>query len=227
MGLTNKWEIEQTWGSHQAVLKAVLQVLKPQSAIECGCGDFSTPYLQTVPRLHTIEHDPRWASKVCSSHPPGENHQWTTKIFKAKNPTRIEELPQGVFNEMCSFYTKLTDKTAPFDLLFVDTFTACRVPAISTLGVKAQWIIVHDLEPPGPEVYRWDLVEPFLKPWRKYIHKPMGMIGSGHQIPWTGLYSRLHLPLEELNKVVERESQRLWNRNTYLELIQEEHPPHD
>lgn len=221
MGLTDKWEIEQTWGSHQAVLKAVLEVLQPQSAVECGSGNFSTPYLQAVPQLHTIEHDKRWADKVRKEYPSPAGHRWTVKTFKAKNPTRIDELPPGEFRAMFAFYIRTAEEESPFDLLFVDTFTSCRVPSVSTLGAKARWIIIHDLEPPGPEVYQWPLLRAFLEPWNKYIHKPLGNVGNGHQIPWTGICSRDPLPLERLNEVVVRESQRLWGKDTALEEVEE------
>jgi len=47
MTLENAWQVEQTWGSHQPVLKAVLEVLKPFSVVECGCGNYSTPLLRS------------------------------------------------------------------------------------------------------------------------------------------------------------------------------------
>lgn len=222
MGLTNSWKIEQVWGSHLPVLKAVLEVLQPQSAVECGSGDFSTPHLLSVPRLHTIEHDPGWALKMESKYPSPPYHKWTVQRFRAKNPTRISELPEGEYQVIKNFYEDMAEAEGSFDLLFVDTFTACRVPATVALGQKARWIILHDLEPPGPEVYEWPRLQSFLQPWRKYMHRPQGSIGNGHQIPWTGLYSILHVDLEALNKVVERESLRLWGQKIPLELVPEE-----
>jgi hypothetical protein len=218
MGLVKKWDIERTWGSHQAVLKATLEVLKPQSAIECGCGYYSTPFMQTIPRLTTIEHDIRWAKKIQSEFP---GHEWVIKEFMAKNPTRISELAEGEFEKICTYYENLSKRLYPCDLLFVDTFTACRIPAVLYLGRIAETIIIHDLEPPGPEVYEWHRLDEFLKDWNKYIHKPMGHVGNGHQIPWTGLYSmdELSLPLDELNEAMKPESMRLWN--SFTPLIQE------
>ena len=74
-------------------------------------------------------------------------------------------------------------------------------------------IIIHDLEPPGPEVYKWGMLDEFLKFWRKYLHKPGGKVGR-YPIPWTGLYCRDPLPLGKLNEVVKKDSQRLWERET-------------
>lgn len=216
MGLTSEWDIERTWGSHQALLKAVLEVLEPFSAIECGCGNFSTPFLQqAVPVLTTIEHDVRWASML-KAKLPAASHNWILKAFKAKNATRISELPPEEFDSICEYYGKLATELDQVDLLFVDTFTACRVPATLSLGTLAKHIIIHDLEPPGPVVYEWARLDEFLKTRKKYIHMPMGQIGGRHQIPWTGLFSLEELPLDDLNKAMEPESRRLWDSFTPL-----------
>jgi hypothetical protein len=220
MGLIKKWDIERTWGSHQALLKSVLKVLKPEYNVECGCGDYSTPYLIEVSKfLTTIEHDPGWATKIQSQHSPIPKHQWLVKRFRAKNQTRIDELPSGEFRRIMEWYKFLGTGLNEFDFLFVDTFTACRVPAVLGLGHLAKYIMIHDLEPPGPEVYEWKRLDGFLKDWKKYIHKPLGQVGNGHQIPWTGLYSRTPLPRGQLSNAMRDESKRLWNDFTPLEEI--------
>lgn len=218
MGLIKKWDIERTWGSHQPVLKAVLEVLKPNSAIECGCGDYSTPFLQKVPKLITIEHDSRWAEKMRVQYPLS-THRWLIKTFNAKNPTRIDELPAGEFKKICDYYENLEKDFDAFDLLFVDTFTVCRVPAVFSLGGISEYIIIHDLEPPGPEVYQWEMLDDFFKGWNKWIHKPIGHVAKIHQIPWTGLYSRTELPIKEINEAMFDECTRLWK--LYMPLVKE------
>ena len=118
------------------------------------------------------------------------------------------------------WYMSVADKEEGHDLLFVDTFTCCRVPAVLYLGPQAKWIIIHDLEPPGPEVYQWALLDDFLRPWRKYLLKPEGVVGAGYPIPWTGLFSRKPLDVEALNDVVAIEALRLWGREARLEECQ-------
>jgi len=147
---------------------------------------------------------------------PQSQQQWLMAAFRAKNSTRIAELPSGEFERICDYYGKLATELGPVDFLFVDTFTACRVPATLSLGPLAEYIIIHDLEPPGPVVYEWARLDDFLKGRRKYIHMPMGQIGNGHQIPWTGLFSRKPIPLEDLNEAMKPESVRLWNSFTPL-----------
>jgi hypothetical protein len=216
MGLTKKWDIERTWGSHQALLKATLEVLKPQSAVECGCGNYSTPFLRGVPNLITIEHDPRWASQIRHQYSPLPTHLWFVKEFQANNSTRINELPPGEFDRITEYYKWAGTQIKPFDLLFSDTFTACRVPSVLELGNKAKFIIIHDLEPPGPEVYEWGRLDEFFHGWYKYIHKPLGHVGHGHQIPWTGIYSKAPIDSEALSEGMREESERLWNDFTPL-----------
>ena len=227
MGMKDPREIEQTWGSHQPVLQAMIEVMKPQSAIECGCGNYSTPHLQTIPQLHTIEHDVRWASKVCGKYPPSPSHEWTIQVMPGKNPTRMEELSGEENSRIRLFYDTLGYKTAPFDLLFVDTFTACRVPAIMALGKKAKWIVIHDLEPPGCEVYGWPLLEVCVNTWKGYVNKPTGRTKHCRTIAWTGVYSRDPLPLKELNEVVRTESRLLWGTDSILEKVEGEVWDHD
>ena len=216
MGLVDAWDIERTWGSHQAVLKAVVEVLKPESAVECGCGNFSTPILAQLPSLHTYEHDIVWANKMRADY---ADHEWTMERISAKNPDRISELPENEFENICKLYSDWAKEQGSFDLLFVDTFTCCRVPATACFGLKAKYIISHDHEPPGEEVYNWSMLDPFLAPWYKYTHRPDGKINGVHQIPWTNLYSREELDIDALNSVLLPESRRLWGVDTKLEII--------
>lgn len=218
MGLVDSWDIERTWGSHQAVLKAVVETLQPESAVECGCGNYSTPILSKLNYLHTFEHDVTWANRMQKRFP---SHNWTVKRIRASNPTRISELPENEFVHICALYADWAKKENSFDLLFVDTFTCCRVPAIACFGLKAKWIISHDHEPPGDEVYQWPMLDPFFAPWFKYSHRPEGMVAGKHQIPWTNLYSREELDLEEINKYLLPESRRLWDMDTEMEVIRD------
>ena len=218
MVLSTEREIQQTWGSHQPVLKAVLEVLRPRSAVECGCGIFSTPFLQTVPAIHTIEHAPGWAARMCTRYAPPPHHRWTIHRFGSfKNSTKFEDVTKEEYQQVCKWYTNLAAREQQFDFLFVDTFTICRVPATETLGPKAQVILIHDVEPASRDHFEWPRLETFLEGWRKYIHKPDGVVAKRHQIPWTGLYSRNLLDLDGLNKVVRRESMALWGLDAGLE----------
>lgn len=221
MGMTRQEHIRKTWGSHQPLLKAAVEVLKPHKAIECGCGDFSTPILSKVPVLHTIEHDPKWGRDVARRFP---DHEWTIHPVNAKNPTRIRDLPRGEYQRIVDFYEQLAAPMRGYDLLFVDTFTSCRVPAIRALGTRARYIIIHDMEPPGPEVYEWARLNKFLEGCSLYFHRPEGKVAGAYQIPWTVLACWKALEedvLDRLNEVVSSESEALWGRAYPLEMCKE------
>lgn len=216
MSLDTEEQIRQTWGSHQPVMYGLTRVLWPHSVIECGCGKYSTPWLQSFEKLLTIEHCPAWAKKMQKKY-PCKHHKWIVQNFPWNNGTKISELNNEQYKYICNWYNTLADSLDPFDFLFMDDYLSCRVPATLSLGNKAQIILVHDMEPQSQNVYEWDRLDDFFKPWHKYIHKPMGFVNKKHQIPWTGVYSRFPLDLKTINDIVVPRSWDLWNQNVGLE----------
>jgi len=204
-------EKETTWGSHLPVLTAVLEVLRPQSALECGCGIFSTPLLRRVPRLHSIEHSAGWARAVRGRYPPTPGHSWTVERVPTTCSKPAPEVDPKRVETIQAFYRALALEEAPVDLLFVDTFAACRVPAVLALGPKAQWIVVHDLEPPGREHYGWPRLDAFFEDWKQYVYRPP------HGSAWTGLASREPLDLDNLSHAALHEARRLWGQDVRFE----------
>lgn len=220
MTLSTKEEIAQTWGSHQPVLKAVLQVLKPRRAIECGCGDFSTPHFQSyVPNLLTIEHDPRWADVVMSRYKPWRAHKWLVKSFQATNSTGIDDLPAGEWEKILAYYKNQGQTLTACDFLFVDTLRSARVPAVLGLSCLTPVLLLHDLEHTSPAFYQYERLTEHLEGWHCCMLRPSGKIAKTHRIAWTALYSRDVLDLDALNIVVRKESQKLWGKDFGLELI--------
>ena len=222
MSVLNDKEIEQTWGSHQPVLKAFIQTLSPQTVVECGCGNFSTPHLKAVPFLHTIEHDFAWGRKMMSQFPPDQSHKWTIDPLNVKNSTCIKELPSDEREYIRTCYKEMADEVDCIDLLFMDTFPVCRVEALLKLAPRCKVAIVHDLEPPGLEWYGWDGVNELFQPWHRYICKPPGVIGPRNQtIPWTALISTTPIDLDAFNEAMKEESNRLWGFDAILEPVPE------
>jgi hypothetical protein len=224
MTLSTDWEVEQTWGSHQPLLQAVLEVLKPNSALECGCGNFSTPRLHShVKELITVEHDQPWAQKIMKRFPHDPPlHSWVVHPISANNSTPIEDMDQGAVKGLVKFYQDLAKQIKSVDLLFVDTYRCARVIAVEALLPKARWIILHDLEPASIPWYGWDHLEPRMsvKGMFCYYHRPEGKIAQTHQIPWTFLFTKGCLSEEQfsqMNVVVKRESFRLWTQEVGLD----------
>ena len=219
MTLDTPWQIEQTWGSNQAVLKGVVQVLQPGSAIECGCGNYSTPILRDgVPHLLTLEHDAAWLKKVMKLYPPVDAHSYGQLALPGvRNWTDRSEVAEGVLKAIERFYVSVPLESSAFVL--IDTYRCARAIAAKVLMERTGLMMLHDVRPSSRDYYHYhDLDEP-LADWHRYEHRPEGMINVSHAIPWTALYSREPLDLEALNVPIVEESKRLWNLDVGLEEI--------
>ena len=220
--LRTPWHVEQTWGSNQAVLKGVLETAHVDTAIECGCGNYSTPLLRAyVRQLVTIEHDTRWAERVQDDYPPSPRHSWLLRpLIGVKNPTPASELSVGTVAGIDSMYAIISQGLPSYDLLFVDTYRAARCAAIRNLLPKAQMLVLHDVEESSYEYYQFQEIMPLLEDWHAYEHRPTGKKVNGHIIPWTALYTRTPFDLDSANAFVRQESQRLWGLDAVLEEVQ-------
>jgi hypothetical protein len=229
MSLVDPFQIHQVWGSHIPPLTAVLRTLKPDLTVECGTGLYSTPIILRYSKqtIH-IEHDSVWLDKVKAVCGNRDSATWYFRRFNAFNSTSIDELPKGEFDEMMNYYLGISAMfvAGRIDLLFVDTFRPCRVPALTHLGPKAKMIILHDMEKDSPRYYKYDMVEDMLKrDFYVYHYRPLGEI-NGHTIPWTDFYVRKQAGLmnaqsltvmEELNYIAGRESHNLWGFFTHFD----------
>ena len=220
MTLATEWEVEQTWGSHQPVLAAVLEILKPQTAVECGCGEYSTGRLRKyVPHLVTIEHDIPWAKQLLKKFPACDSHQWVIQRIPANNSTNPADIPLANLDELQAFYANLSKTLPEYDFLFVDTYRCARVKAARNLSGNAKMMLLHDVRPSSWKFYNYDLLGDYFDAWYHYRLRPEGVVAGTHNLPWTALYSRDELPLDEMQPVVIRETKRLWGMEVYLEKI--------
>ena len=220
MTLLTPWEIEQTWGSHQPLLRGVLEVLRPLSAVECGCGNFSTPLLRSrVPELVTVEHDARWAEATRKKFPETPAHRWILHPIPARNGTDPAAMPEDDLRLLQEFYSGLAKSLPPYGFLFVDTYRCARVPAALALAPQADVVLLHDAEPSSRDFYRYHLLDAMWRGWHRYEHRPEGRVARTHALPWTALYSREPLPLEAMQAPIVRESMRLWGQEVRLERI--------
>ncbi len=195
--------------------------MKPYSAIECGCGDFSTPLLRTyIHQLVTIEHDNRWAKLVQDQCPASPQHLWLVKPLEGgiKNPTAAADLLPAQREAITSIYKERAQELAPYDLLFMDTFRAGRVSAVKELLPKAKMLVLHDVEGPSYDYYQFGELEEILKGLHRYEHRPNREV-SGHSVPWTALYTRSPIDLDKVNEHVAIEAERLWGVGDVLEEI--------
>jgi len=219
MSLDTAWQIEQTWGSNQAVLKAVVAGLHPVTAIECGCGNYSTPILAAgVDYLHSIEHDRRWAREVQKRFPESKTHRYSVLPLQGiRNGTPHDEVPIQEHEQITRFYESLVCEI--HDFVLVDTFRCARVAAALALAKSTPLLMLHDVEPRSRDYYNYHAFDAALAGWHRYEHRPQGFVNKVHQIPWTALYSREPLDLALLQPTVIGESIRLWGQSVCLEEI--------
>jgi len=219
MSLDTDQHVEQTWGSHQPFLHAIMEILKPHQVVELGCGKYSTPIIEKYATLIiTVEHDQGWAYKIIKSICDHPHHKWIIQPFNGiNNSTRRPDMSHAAKSAVDSFYKVL--KLPSTDFLFVDTFTCARVPAMIHLTQYAEMVMLHDLEGNSPQHYNFEEIGDVMKGWYRYRFAPEGMVNKIHQVPWTDLFSRRMLDTDKLQPVIDRESEKLWGFSGQLQLI--------
>jgi len=221
MSLDTPWQIEQTWGSNQAVIKGVMEGIRPTSILECGCGYFSTPLLRQGPGLlMTIEHDKVWSKKIQKDFPPSVTHLYDTlELSGIRNGTPHDELTGFMKRSINCFYTTTFLTHPTFEFVLIDTYRCARVSAALALAPRTGLMMLHDVRPSSRDFYQYYRLDETFKDWYRYEHRPEGMINRAHIIPWTALYSREPLDLDALQEPIIKESERLWGQSVGLEEI--------
>lgn len=221
MSLDTPWQIEQTWGSNQPVLKGITETLKLETGIECGCGYFSTPILtKNIGRLITVEHDSKWVKKVQKDFPQSETHNYIIKaLHKARNGVSIHDMPVSTLKILNSFYEGIISPDEKVDFLLVDTFRCARVPAALHLAPKSNVAVIHDVREHSRDYYEYHKLDDMFNNWIHYEHRPTGSINKKHKIPWTAVYTHSPIDLEKINPIIKKDSMRLWNQSVGLEEI--------
>lgn len=219
MSLDTAEHVRQTWGSHMPILAAVMMTLKPKKVIECGCGDFSTPLVQIAAELITIEHDVRWATKVKQTFNDHPNHKMIRKEFTGviNSTRRCDAKPRDLDAVDIYYHEVLRDLPKHVDFVFVDTFTAARVPAVNNLSKITDILMLHDLEGSSPVHYDYHLLK--MRGWFRYRFAPQGMMVNGiHEIPSTDIFSRDLLVPAAFQSILERESRSMWGDEVEVKL---------
>lgn len=221
MSLNTEREIHQTWGSHQPLLRALVEVVPLRHAVECGCGNYSTPILRDLPELLSIEHDAAWAATVGRGMVHSSAHRWLVQEFSGvNNGTPLEDLTNDNLRALMEFYRRVSREISNTDLLFVDSFRVARTLAVAELSPKARMVLLHDMEPPSPDWYGYGPAEEILKAQGRvrYLFKPSAPpVNQAHQVPWTAIYSKDPLPIEKILEVSHPASMSLWGHPASLE----------
>lgn len=143
------------YGSHMPVLKRYLELFKPRTVFEFGCGTNSTPlFIETCESVIAIEmQKPEWFIKVLREYGSHPNFKFMCMPGPDSGPEYLGLLGSG------------------FDLVFVDGHMR-RPLQIKAAFSKTRTIITHDTDQPCygwsgielPEGWEWiDVVETW--PW--------------------------------------------------------------
>jgi len=201
MAINTELELRQTWGGHEPILRALMRELRPKVAVECGSGKFSTGVMRSAPRLWTIEHDWQWAARVRGELGEQAGHEWVIEgIEGINNSTARQALMPRSRSRLDEMYRGYAERIGRHELLFVDTFTAARVPAVLHLGPLAEVIAIHDTERDWPMGYGLGECEEVLSGMHRYSYQPHGQTAEFHPWTWTEVFSRWPLDQRQLTE---------------------------
>lgn len=149
--------------SHEDILKSYIGIFHPQTAVEFGCGFFSTKILcELIPKyvLSLEMNDQSWYERVALDYSVYDNLHllWTPGAERT-----------------ISFVRHLKRR---FDLAFVDGDGSSRPEQINEIVHSANTIVVHDTE---TFHYRWDKVI--------FPDKGWAWIDIKNFDPWTSVFT--------------------------------------
>jgi len=194
MKIENNYE----WSTHQPLLRAALDVLKPKFILELGMGIFSTPiFINSNPeKMICIENDELWLNYIMKMDYKFVD-DFTTLFHKLDDDIKIDthpyQLNENQKNKIINYYEDLlinNIKQTP-KLLFVDNFTCCRNFAINSLYKHFEVIIYHDCQAEGILCYEYNFVDNLKNNFVHYLLKTPSS--------WTGIFMKYDL---ELNNVI-------------------------
>lgn len=214
--LRSELELKQVWGSHLPVLHALAAWLQPPFAVECGCGRFSTPVMAAYcAELVTVEHDPKWAAEVRESLAGcGCRHLWVANTLPPPLDvaTPRAALSPGERELLDAEYAGHAHAIGRHCLLFVDTFTAARVPAVNMLGPLADVVVIHDTEREHATGYGYGECAGLLSGLWHYSYRPEGGTPEWHAYPHTDIFSRVPLDVAAVARLAEGHAVALFGR---------------
>lgn len=155
-----EWESTNDWDSHRPALWVALNHCKEALIVEVGCGNGSTPLIDTYCQSHEN-------MEFCSLE---TNEEWA-KRFAATN--LIENYQDGLMGFRLVY--------ADIDLLFIDCAPGeLRKELIKEAADFADVIVIHDTEPAANYVYRMAGILATFK--YRLDYRPEGK-------PWTTIIS--------------------------------------
>ena len=179
------------WATHQPLIKALLELKKPQFVLELGIGMFSTPLFDGIAYLG-IENDAKWIAEVLKN----SNQSAGKKTFmhhdigvpsSRKFANLNKEQREGIVNYFLEVKQNLPDIRP--SMLFVDSFVATRGIGMKLLQSKFDVIVFHDAQPRSAHIYDYPELSGFSK---FYLTSEKA---------WTGVYVR-NLQKKEIQSTI-------------------------
>lgn len=139
-----------TLGTHQPVIKSILEIFNPSGALELGTGLKSTPiFYKHEGKVVSIESDKEWYEKVKEN--VGERPGFTLihhEIGHGVNTkTKYPNITKIVSDECLFFYNKYLDDDMEF--LFVDHVSGLRIITLCAMFNHFKIVAYHDAQHPG------------------------------------------------------------------------------
>jgi hypothetical protein len=150
---------EWTWGTHQPLIKAVLDLYDPEFVLELGVGMHSTPIFLERNKLWVgVDNDKSWAQLVSEKHGIPILFQDLGEEITIATP--YSSLSKEKQERITAEYKALKIPDLKPNLLFVDQFTCNRMLSINALSDKFDFIIYHDGHPDEVSiVYDYQLID--------------------------------------------------------------------
>ena len=170
-------KMDYAWGTHIPVLRAILAYFSSELdvVVESGIGMHSTPLLNDVEKYIGIENDAEWYSKMINKIEQGKLIHFPVKFRAGDSVNRVDKKE---LKRIENWYKELKIPEGKLKLLFVDGFSASRVPCIQALKDKFDLIVYHDAQLSSDHWYGYSKVK-WLAGKKAFLTSPKA---------WTGLY---------------------------------------
>lgn len=132
------------WATHQPVIRAAMEVYKPQYILELGPGVYSTPVFLEYNLLYDcIENDAAWIIYLNEKYGIDVRHH---DLGEISADITFDEMDFKQKKQIIDYYSAIKIPAKHPRLLFVDQYCACRMLSINTLRGEFDVIIYHDSE---------------------------------------------------------------------------------
>ena len=145
--------------THAPLIRAVMDVYKPQFVLESGIGEYSTPiFIEYGVKYLGIDTSLTWVQDFINKYDLNIFYHDIGEIACRLNYKKITEEQRADIQE---YYEGLLFPDIHPDLLFVDQDACCRLISINVLSPKFDIILYHDHDDKGFEDNSYELINDY------------------------------------------------------------------